>query len=30
MSDLGRFYAGLAAVTLFVIGWDFLRKGGGR
>jgi hypothetical protein len=30
MNNLERFYLGLAAATMFVISWEFVRKGGGR
>jgi len=30
MNDWGRFYVGLAAVTLLALSVDFIRKGGGR
>jgi hypothetical protein len=30
VSDFGRFYVVLAAATVLVLAFDFVRKGGGR
>jgi len=30
MNDWGKFYVGLASLTLFALAWDFWKKGGGR
>jgi hypothetical protein len=30
MNHLERFYVDLAAAVMFVLSWEFIRKGGGR